>query len=137
MSASLAHLRPSARRPLAPAALREREARARLYPQRIAAGTIEQGDAEADFRAWWAIHAWLAGERFDFEISFAEMVLAASRALASAEEAVDSAAPAKRAMRETRRDGIAEILSLVQGQRDWLDELNAALRRRAAVGIAA
>lgn len=130
---ALRHLYRSARLELAPAAALERDERARLYPERIRAGQIERGDAEADFQAWAAIAAWLAGEaEADPEITFAAMELAASRALQTAAEAVDSSPAEKRAARTARRDKLSEILELVRGHRDWLADINAELRGRSA-----
>lgn len=126
---SLAHLYPACRRRVAPAAAVERDNRAEAYPKLVHLKKVTADDAAADYRAWCAITLWTAGERIDFDIGFAEMELATVRALRTADQAVQRAATDQAAI--ARRDAIADIHALVSGHRDWLDDLNAALRRRA------
>lgn len=133
------HLHPAARRALAAAAARERDDRARLYPDRIAKGQINAEDAQGDYEAWWAIAAWCAGTHPGTilssvpgrdTISFAEMALASSRALLTADAAVKRASAENIDEREQRRDQIAEIHALINAHRAWLMETNAMLRSR-------
>lgn len=131
------HLDRAARRRLASAASRERDDRERVYPERIRAGLIEAGDAEADWQAWVAIHAWLGGQGKPAWADWPPLELTAARALQTAEAAVTGAAPAKLEARIQRRDEIAEIHRLVSAHRAWLEDLTDELRGRAAAAEAA
>lgn len=117
------------RRSLAPAAAFERDERQRLYPKRIRDGQIEQGDAEADYLAWWEIARWCVGETPDPQ-HLPAMELAAARAHQAGEAAVEKG-PADQA-RLARRDAVAAIHEALSRFRAWLVETNAAARAQAA-----
>jgi hypothetical protein len=145
---------------LVDAAALERDRRGESYPQAIYDGRISSDDATADYRAWCAIHDWLATGRLPGwfhpdECSWASMETAAAKALATidakiASEQAFAARPRGKAddkrqpltkpqfaELESRRVCLFAIHHGVARAREWLEETNRQLRDQAEAHCAA
>jgi hypothetical protein len=116
-------------RHLARAAAFELQSREKHYPAMVAGQSLSAEEAQADWRAWRAIARFTAGEPIGDDISWAELEHATSNALIRREQACQ-AKPDNRGLAE-RRDLVAAIHQAISHNRAWIDDLNAALRRRA------
>jgi hypothetical protein len=119
-------LDPAYRRHFAAEAAAQRDARARVYPEMIAAGRIGREEAEADWRAWVALALWCDGRRIGFDIAWAAIAAAAGRAIAQGERS--AAARPDDAALARRREAVAEIARLAEDMHAFVAALNAALR---------
>jgi hypothetical protein len=85
----------------------EHEARVTHYPAQVDAGGIERGEAAADIAAWDAIARLFADGGVETDQSWAELELAAARALQRREQA-HAVKPDNAALRQ-RRDAVWAI----------------------------
>jgi hypothetical protein len=103
----------SVRRPwLGEMAREEHTSRVRRYPALVEEGRLERGDAEADIAAWDAIATLFTEGEVETPIGWAEMELAATRALQSVSAAAEAKPDDERLRaRRTAIDGIHDRLA--------------------------
>jgi hypothetical protein len=116
-------------RRLAPAAARERDLWTRHRDRMVASGQATAAEADAAIAAWSVLAELIAKRSCETDLTWADLAAVTARALERRE--ADAAAKPGNPRAAERRDLVAAIHRGVSRQRAFIDDLNAALRRRA------
>lgn len=114
---------------MADAAQYEVERRERLWPDKVKAGQLTAEEADADYAAWVAIRALLAGERPNWPFTWDDLADTADRAVTAAEARLDKAPDDERRVLLLR--ALEHIALRLAWIRDGLADLNRRLREHA------